>query len=166
MLPQPADFLGQDTSICSYDRVQLKATTSFNQYTWSTGSTAPAVIINQPGTYWLQVKDGNNCIGKDSIIISPKVCPTAFFMPTGFTPNNDGNNDVLRPLLRGDVVQYKFSIYNRWGQLILETTDIYKGWDGTLQGHPQSSGVFVWMCSYQFDGEEATTRRGTVVLIR
>ncbi len=166
MLPQPADFLGQDTSMCSYDRLQLKATTNFDRYTWSTGSSAAAIIINQPGMYWLQVKDGNNCVGKDSIIVNPKICPTAFFMPTGFTPNSDGNNDILRPILRGDVVQYKFRIYNRWGQLILETTDINKGWDGTYQGQPQSSGVFVWMCAYQFDGEEATTRQGTVVLIR
>ena len=166
MLPQPANFLGQDTSMCTYDRLQLKATANFNQYTWSTGSSGATIIINRPGMYWLQVKDGNNCVGKDSIVVNPKVCPTAFFMPTGFTPNNDGKNDILRPVLRGDVIQYKFRIYNRWGQLILETTDIDKGWDGTYQGQPQTSGVFVWMCAYQFDGELPQARQGTFVLIR
>lgn len=166
LLPQPAGFLSRDTSICLYDRMQLKPTTNFNQYTWSTGSRGSAITINQPGIYWLQVKDGNNCVGKDTIIVDPKVCPTAFFMPTGFTPNNDGKNDILRPLLRGNVVQYKFRIYNRWGELIIETTDPNKGWDGTLQGKPQTSGVFVWMCAYQFDGEPAKAQQGTVVLIR
>ena len=87
-------------------------------------------------------------------------------MPKGFTPNNDGKNDNLTPILRGDVVQYKFRIYNRWGQLILETTDLDKGWDGTYQGKSQSNGVFVWMCAYQFDGELPQTRQGTFVLIR
>jgi gliding motility-associated-like protein len=166
MLPQPAGFLGQDTSMCSYDRLQLKATTNFDQYTWSTGSSAAAIIVNQPGIYWLQVKDGNNCVGKDTVIVNPQVCPTAFFMPTGFTPNNDGKNDLLRPLLKGDVAHYKFRIYNRWGQLLLETTDPNKAWDGTYQGQPQSSGVFVWMCAYRFDGESPKAQQGTFVLIR
>jgi gliding motility-associated-like protein len=166
MLPPPAGFLGPDTSMCLYDRMQLKPAVNFNQYTWSTGSSAPAIIINQPGNYWLQVKDANNCVGKDTLVVDSKNCPTAFFMPTGFTPNNDGRNDLLRPVLRGNIVQYKFRIYNRWGELILETTDPDKGWDGTHRGQVQSNAVFVWICVYQFDGEPAKTQKGTFVLIR
>jgi gliding motility-associated-like protein len=167
MLPKPAAFLGQDTSICPhYDRLELKPMINFDQYKWSTGSSASAIMIKQPGIYWLQVKDDNGCVGKDSIIVNPKDCGKGFFVPTGFTPNNDGLNDLLKPILIGDVIQYRFWVYNRWGELIFETTDLTKGWNGTYKGADQSSGVFVWMCTYQFKDEQVKKEKGTFVLIR
>lgn len=166
MLTLPSGFLGPDTAICSYGDLQLKATKAFNQYTWSTGSPASSIVIRQPGLYWLRVKDANGCFGKDSVIVIPKECLKGFFMPTGFTPNNDGKNDLLKPILLGDVVQYRFWIYNRWGELVFETTDLTRGWNGTYKGQPQNSGVFVWMCQYQFEGETLVQEKGTVMLIR
>src|SRR5688572_9390763 len=166
MFPQPSGFLGPDTSICSYGDIQLKTMTSFNQYLWSTGGTASSIIIKQPGQYWLQVKDDNNCVGKDTIIVSPKDCGKGFFVPTAFTPNNDGKNDQLKPILLGNVIQYRFWIYNRWGELIFETNDPAKGWNGMYKGQPQSSSVFVWQCSYQFENETAKKEKGTFILIR
>ena len=166
LLAIPSKFLGPDTAICSYGDLQLKTTTSFSQYTWSTGSPSSSIIIKQPGVYWLQVKDGNGCIGKDSILVNPKDCLKGFFMPTGFTPNNDGKNDLLKPILLGDVVQYRLWIYNRWGELIFETADLTKGWNGVYKGVPQDGNVFVWMCKYQFEGEALKVEKGTAVLIR
>ncbi|HEY5966605.1 MAG TPA: gliding motility-associated C-terminal domain-containing protein [Chitinophagaceae bacterium] len=166
MLALPANFLGPDTAICSYGDLQLKTTAGFNQYTWSNGSLSSSIIIKQPGLYWLRVKDGNGCFGKDSIIVNQKECLKGFFMPTGFTPNTDGKNDLLKPILLGDVVQYKFWIYNRWGELVFETTDLNRGWNGVYKGLPQNSGVFVWMCQYQFEGETPKQEKGTAVLIR
>jgi gliding motility-associated-like protein len=166
LLPLPSGFLGPDTAICSFGDLQLKAATNFNQYRWSTGSPASAITIRDPGLYWLQVRDENGCNGKDSIIVNPKQCLKGFFMPTGFTPNNDGKNDLLKPILLGDVVYYHFWIYNRWGELIFETTDLTKGWNGTYKGLPQNGGVFVWMCKYQFEGEALKVEKGTGMLIR
>jgi gliding motility-associated-like protein len=167
LFPKPAGFLGPDTAICPYlDEVKLNANTNFNKYVWSTGSVASSVTIKKAGIYWLQVKDGNDCIGKDTIIVNPKDCGQGFYMPTGFTPNNDGKNDLLKPILLGDVVQYRFWVYNRWGELIFETTDLAKAWDGIYKGQPQTSGVFVWRCTYQFLNETIKEANGTVVLIR
>jgi gliding motility-associated-like protein len=166
LFPQPAGFLGPDTSICPYGDVQLKSTIPFDQYKWNTGSIAPNIIIKQPGMYWLQVQDDNDCIGKDTIIVNPKDCGKGFFVPTAFTPNNDGKNDLLKPILLGNVIQYHFWIYNRWGELIFETTDVTRGWDGMYKGQPQSSSVFVWQCSYQFLNETVKNEKGSFVLIR
>ena len=166
MLALPSGFLGPDTAICSYGDLQLKTTTGFNQYTWSNGSLSSSIIIKQPGLYWLRVKDVNGCFGKDSILVNQKECLKGFFMPTGFTPNTDGKNDLLKPVLLGDVVQYRFWIYNRWGELVFETTDVNRGWNGMYKGLPQNSGVFVWMCKYQFEGETLKQEKGTAVLIR
>ena len=166
MFPQPNGFLGPDTSICPYGGIQLKTMISFDQYLWSTGGIASSIIIKQPGIYWLQVKDENDCIGKDTIIVDPKDCGKGFFVPTAFTPNNDGKNDLLKPILLGNVKQYHFWIYNRWGELIFETNDLAKGWNGMYKGQLQSSSVFVWQCSYQFENETMKKENGTFVLIR
>jgi gliding motility-associated-like protein len=63
-------------------------------------------------------------------------------------------------------LKYSFSIYNRWGQVVFQTTDIHKGWDGHYGGAQQSMNTFVWICSYKFDNEEMKSQKGTVVLLR
>jgi gliding motility-associated-like protein len=133
-LPLPANFLPADSAICNYGTVQLSATGLFNSYIWNNSSTASAISISQPGLYWLQATDKNNCTGKDSVLIFPKECLKGLYVPSAFTPNNDGKNDLLKPFLLGNVKQYKFQIFNRWGQLVFETSDLTKGWNGNFSG--------------------------------
>ncbi len=120
----------------------------------------------QSGQYWLQVKDSKGCLGIDSILVLPKECLKGFFMPTAFTPNNDGKNDILKPVLLGNVKQYQFWIYNRWGQVVFHSVDLSKGWDGTYKQLNQDGNVFVWVCTYQFESEPLQSKKGTFVLIR
>src|SRR5690606_38473490 len=57
--------------------------------------------------------------------------------PTAFTPNGDGRNDDFSPIMEGvDEDEYLFSVFNRWGEKVFETTSIYKKWDGTFNGEP------------------------------
>lgn len=112
-MPLPSKFLPSDTSFCSYSQLILAPTNSFNSYLWSSGATTPNIIITQAGTYWLQVTDNNNCTGKENVTVSELDCSNRFYMPSAFTPNGDGKNDVLKPTLLGIVKQYKLSIYNR-----------------------------------------------------
>jgi gliding motility-associated-like protein len=166
LYPLPAGFLPIDTSICSYGSLQLKPTTFYKTYLWSTGAVSPSVSITQPGFYWLEVRDNNTCKGKDSIVVSPKDCLKGFYAPTAFTPNGDNRNDVFRPLLFGNVKKYQFTVYNRWGQIVFQTKELQKGWDGKVGGVPQQSNAFVWTCSYQFEGETQRTEKGSVMVIR
>jgi uncharacterized delta-60 repeat protein/gliding motility-associated-like protein len=101
-----------------------------------------------------------------TVTIDPVLCPMTFYMPTAFTPNRDGKNDICKPTLLGNIISYKFSIYNRWGQRIFETTNPQKGWDGKVSGFDTESNVFIWLCIFQFEGHVIENRRGTVVLIR
>jgi gliding motility-associated-like protein len=164
--PLPKNFLPGDKAICPYDELLLSASSAFNQYGWSTGSSQPSVTVSKPGLYWLEVQDNYGCAGKDSIVLLPKDCPEGFFMPNAFTPNNDGKNDNLKPVLLGNVAMYQFRIYNRWGQIVFSSSDITKGWDGTFNGVLQEAHVFIWTCSYQFSGQAAHHEKGTVMLIK
>lgn len=166
ILPAPAAFLPADTSICTYGDLLIKTNRAYNKYVWSNGAMSSSITVTQPGTYWLQVTDNNGCAGKDTINVIPKECLLGFFMPTGFTPNHDGKNDLLSPILLGDVVKYTFSVYNRWGQLVFQSSDWKQGWDGKYNGIDQPSAVFIWTCIYQFRGESQQYKKGTAVLIR
>ncbi|HEV3249648.1 MAG TPA: gliding motility-associated C-terminal domain-containing protein, partial [Puia sp.] len=125
----PTDFLPSDTSICQYGRLTIQPIHNFQNYLWNDLSTASTLLINQPGWYWLQVTDGNNCMGKDSIHIIQKQCVEGLFVPNAFTPNNDGHNDLFRPIILGNLVKFRFSVYDRWGKKVFDTTKPLPGWD-------------------------------------
>lgn len=164
--PLPTNFLPSQLVKCFYSTVTVQPNSSFDKYSWNTGATTPAINIMTPGTYTLQVTDANGCIGQDSISIRDSACKEYFYIPTAFTPNGDGKNDIFKPVFAGLVTECSFSIYNRLGQKIFSSNNIANGWDGTINGHPQPSGTYVWICSYQLYQQTAMTQKGTVVLIR
>jgi gliding motility-associated-like protein len=164
--PPPANFLPSDTSICAYESIIIHAKSGFSNYTWSDNSSGRSITIKQPGLYFLVVTDQNNCSGTDSIMVNSKQCAIGFHIPNAFTPNSDGRNDFFKPLLYGNIVAYKFTVYNRWGQPVFETADPSKGWDGNVNGTPQDTNTFAWICQYQLSGEPPKSEKGTVVLVR
>ena len=166
LYPSPALFLPADTAICTFGSIVLNPLRNYNAYQWSSGSNTSSLSITQPGTYWLEVTDANNCKGRDSVIVNPKECLKGLYVPSGFTPNGDGKNDVLKPFLFGNVKIYEFRVFNRWGETVFVTNDPYTGWNGLYKGVPQDANVFIWSCRYQLEGEEEKMGRGTVVLIR
>ena len=166
ILPSPFNFLPGDTSVCSYGTLQLSSKAAFSKYLWNTNAVTSSINITQPGIYWLQVKDFNNCTGKDSIIVAQKDCLKGFFIPNAFSPNNDGKNDIYRPMLFGKVMQYEFAIYNQWGEIVFKSVDVNKGWDGKYKALPQDGNIFIWTCKYQFENEPIKIEKGTVLLLR
>lgn len=166
LLPLPAAFLQSDTAICNYGSTALTPLASYPQYLWSTGSRQASISITQPGLYWLQVTDQNNCTGRDSILVTLKECMRGVYVPAAFTPDNNGRNDLFRPLVFGDLAKYEFVVYDRAGQVLFRSTTPGRGWDGRFNGVPLSSGVYVWICHYQLSGETASMQKGTVLLMR
>ena len=166
LLPSPANFLKKADSICSYEDLVIAATGTFNQYQWSTGAVEKQVKIARPGTYWLTVTDPNGCMGTDSISVYQKNCMQGAYIPTAFTPNNDGLNDVFRALVFGKVKSFKLQVFSREGQLIFQTTDPLKGWDGVYKGMSNSTTTVVWQCFYQLENRQPEYQKGTVTIIR
>ena len=88
------------------------------------------------------------------------------YVPTAFTPNNDGLNDFLRPILMGIKEVRYFSIFNRWGHLLFEMKTDQPGWDGTLKGVPQAAQVVVWVLEGLGIDNNIYRQKGTTVLVR
>jgi gliding motility-associated-like protein len=90
---------------------------------------------------------------------------TSVYVPTGFTPNNDGLNDILR-VIGTTVKKLEFSIYNRWGERIFYTTNILQGWDGTVKGRQQTTGTYAYYLKAELLDGSIQIKKGTITLIR
>ncbi|BAV06271.1 gliding motility-associated C-terminal domain-containing protein [Filimonas lacunae] len=161
-----SQVLPDDTTICSYDRITLTSIIPLNSRVWQTNSTAASIDVSA-GVYWLTGKDMHNCTVKDTIWVYGEKClDHGMYMPTAFTPDHDGKNDVFRPVFSGKVSQYRFSVYNRYGQQVFTSTQLNQGWDGTFKGSYSDMNVYVWVCQYQLDGGPLQVEKGTVTLLR
>jgi gliding motility-associated-like protein len=162
----PSNFLKPTDSICNGANLNVSAIRNFSSYQWSTGERGHVAQLQAPGLYWLEVIDDNGCAGRDTISIFQKQCLSGIFFPNAFTPNGSGKNDIFKPIISRKLTQYYFAIYNRWGGRVFETSDPSKGWNGAMNAPSQVSGLFVWTCSYQFEGAQPHVERGTVMVIR
>ncbi len=88
------------------------------------------------------------------------------YVPTGFTPNNDGKNDKFTPFPVGMKSYKYFRVFNRWGQLVFSTSKLHDGWDGKLGGRDQATGTYVWMIEGVTKDDRVITKKGTITLIR
>ena len=141
-------------------------------YAWSPATGLNNVNTLQPSStllnnlvYTLTVSSPEGCTAKDDVSITV-FKGSAIYVPSGFTPNNDGLNDKLKPSYIGIKKLNYFSVYNRWGELIFTTADMSKGWDGTIKGKMQNSGTFIWIVSaVDYDGKKLQLK-GTTTIIR
>ena len=119
-------------------------------------------------SYWVQAAEGSaNSFGyqvKSNSNIIDLFRETEMYLPNAFRPL--GVNTIFKPVATGfGGSNYLFQIYNRWGQLIFESTDYDHGWDGTYKGKPSQQGAYVYRLVYQNVFDETKQQQGTVMLI-
>lgn len=135
--------------------------------TWLDTRTSYTPIFKGPTDqlYTITITTNSGCVTVDTQLV--KTVPKAeIYVPSAFTPNNDGLNDVLKPVAYAVKEIRYFKIFNRWGQLVYEKKDILSGWDGRLAGSEQGSQVFVWIIEAIGVDNSIITKKGTVTLIR
>jgi gliding motility-associated-like protein len=157
--PQPN--LGESQMVCTGDTL-LISPGKFDAYSWQDGSTGDEFAVTRAGTYSVTVT--NICGSKQAETgITEQTCIINF--PNAFTPNHDGKNDQFKILNAYNLAGYHLTIYNRWGQMVFESADYSKGWDGKFNGADQDQGVYVFFCEYNKSGIHKEFR-GTVTLLR
>ncbi len=88
-------------------------------------------------------------------------------VPNAFTPNNDGLNDFLFPLNAYKTTNLLFRVYSRVGQMVFETRDWTKRWDGRFKGQPADLGTYVWILTYtDIDTGERKQQKGSTILLK
>jgi gliding motility-associated-like protein len=159
--------LPDDTTLCRQEFILLDVSFPNSTYLWSDGIREPMRRITQPGLYKITLYNACDTLTEE-IDVLYRDYDCNFFFPTAFTPNDDGLNDVFLPYLE-DVVAMRLQVFTRWGEMVFESTDQTKGWDGTYKGEPVQDGVYTWKVELTIDESGYTythTSGGTVTLFR
>ena len=93
-------------------------------------------------------------------------CVDGIHIPTGFSPNGDGNNDFYSIITGKDVASFTFSIYDRWGNMIFKTSEKGFKWDGTSKGQLCNAGIYAFVCEAIYFNGSAELRSGNITLVR
>ena len=145
-----------------------------NTYAWNFGDNTSSILTNPlhtystPGNYYITLVATNSFGCPDTTVygVIEVIAPLHISMPSAFTPNGDEHNDKFNMIFQPLMQSMDLQIYNRWGQLIYETTDIKSGWDGTFNGEPQPIGVYTYIVSATFNDGRTATKQGNVTLLR
>ena len=150
----------------------LKARQFGDDVLWTPGTSlntqtsyAPVFTGSFDQLYTIQIKTPGGCVTTDTQLVKT-VAKVDILVPTAFTPNGDGLNDILRPILFGITQLHYFKIFSRRGQQLFETTQAGSGWDGTLKGIPQGSQVVVWIAEGLGVDNKIYSRKGNSLLVR
>ncbi len=125
----------------------------------------PTFRGRDPQLYFIELRTNTGCLTVDTQLVKTHK-KIEIYVPSGFTPNGNGVNDYLRPILMGfEKVNY-FRIYDRWGKLLFEMKSDRPGWDGKTGNTPQEMQSVVWMIeAVDVDGV-VHHKQGTTVIIR
>jgi len=134
----------------------------------------PLATPNETTVYYVEVMETISeagCRGVDSVVVvvlDPPCEPPYIFVPTGFTPNGDGENDILYVYGNGidPDKEFYFAVYSRWGQMVFETTDPATGWDGTFKGEALPPDVFGYYLKCNCFNREEYFEKGNITLLR
>jgi gliding motility-associated-like protein len=158
--PLPVNFTNtsiSDLSTCTWD--------------FGDGNTSNTVNANhvyaEPGNYTVQLTVVNSlgCTDVETLVISVLSEPSLIIIPNVFTPNGDGNNDLF--LITSERIEsYRLQLFNRWGNLIVESVDPSKGWDGQINGEPASEGTYFYQLEAIGSDLKEYTKTGFFDLLR
>ncbi len=162
-----------------YDSASFKnvSTGVLTKWSWDFGN-GQTDTIDKPSVQYYSIPNNDDAYAVRLAVADTSGCTDTTYhfikvvnncyiaVPTAFTPNGDGLNDYLYPLNAYKATHLLFRVYNRNGELIFETRDWSKKWDGTLRGVPQASGVYVWMLEYNDATNRKISLKGTTALIR
>ena len=171
ILPAPNLVIMNDTTITYPECVNLVASGA-NSYEWEPA--ADLVCATCPTTlacpsisteYCVTGKSAQGCETTECVFITVDIICGDVFVPSAFSPDNDGENDVLC-VYSNCMTEIDFKVYNRWGELVFETANPNICWDGTWKNKPLNAAVFVYMLEGYLINGEKVSQKGNISLIR
>ena len=164
-------FAGNDTSIVVNQPLRLTGSGAEFIEWWpsnflsTTRGANPVALLNDHFTYYMRAYTSEGCYADDTINVRVFKTKPDVFVPNAFRPGGTQNN-VLRPIMAGISKLSYFQVYNRWGQLVFQTSQPGYGWDGRIGGKLQDPGTFVWVVKAEDFLGQWIVKKGTAVLIR
>lgn len=165
----------KDTLVCFNTSVPFSLTGNQQQivsYNWNipANRASAELVANKDQEVIVKITDRNGCSSSDTATVSVKACSPpekCLLVPTAFTPNNDGINDRVGPVTNGCRIEnLDFKIYNRWGEVVFQSSNLSNKWDGRFKGGLLASDSYVFHCTYTTDDGQQRSQSGNIMLIR
>jgi len=159
--------LGKDSCLGTQSNITIRATSGYEKYYWMnrlSPDTSSFYTVTQPGKYAVSVN--NTCGSKEVEIQVFDSCEYSIYLPTAFTPNADGKNDVFRIPSMNKNKLLVLNIYNRTGQLVFQTNNASVGWDGTYKNEPLDTGTYFYYTEMEGITGKRLAKKGYVLLLR
>ena len=131
----------------------------------------PVFNYNKNTEYTITLRSNLGCVTIDTLLVRTVTeysgdLPADFFVPKAWTPNGDGKNDILFPFPAKIKELRYFRVFNRWGQLMFETNQLMKGWNGMYNGRPQVMDSYSWIAEGVGIDGIIIKRTGNAALLR
>lgn len=178
--PSPGVHAGDDREVVfgAQDVLDIVNSNDVIRWNWTpadflscTNCPSPVSKPYRSMEYVVEVFNDYNCSAKDTVLLKAVCTQGGIYIPTAFSPNYDGNNDLF--VIRGTGVRIVRSmrIYNRWGEILFEKKDFYpndnsSGWNGRYKGIDQPAESYVYFVEMECSAGEIFTRKGTVTIVR
>lgn len=154
-----------DTTFCKGEELVLMHPATNLTYSWN-GHFDSTVTIREQGRYDIIASDANGCNRTFTVHVQEEDCNNnSFYMPNAFTPNDDGKNDVFRIPERSLASLQEFSVYDRWGERVFNTTDKRISWNGYRNGKRCAAGTYAYFIR-GIRNNKGLEVKGTVTLVR
>ncbi len=172
---QPSLNNSSDTTIIIGEYVNLWSNSDQSSitYQWSPATALscsdcpnPVAQPLQNTTYTVLITDSMHCFQVSGTVYIEVKEEYSLDVPTAFTPNGDGNNDIVYVRGWGLKQLLEFKIYNRWGECVFETDDLHKGWDGTFKGMKQDMDTYAYTVKAVTFGNKTLVKNGLINLLR
>lgn len=174
--PNPSVSASDDQLLMRGSGVEIDAISPDQvQYHWSpdyklscTDCQNPVASPEQDTSYIVTAinKYGCKAVDRLNIRVIEDCSGNTIFVPNTFSPNGDGQNDVLRVLGPGVASVKEFRVFNRWGQMVFSSTDTNVGWDGTFNGQELNPGVYMYYMDVECINGQRSVKKGDVTLLR
>ncbi len=181
VFPRPVFNIIKDTiNVSVGSSVTLNTANSADIISWSwtppaglscTNCPTPIAAPAKNTRYTATVSNAGGCIAQDNVTVNIFCSKGEVFIPNTFSPNNDGANDVFYPRGRGVAIVKRMQVFNRWGNMVFSRNnfalnDAQAGWNGTFNGQPLNSDVFIYQIEVVCSSNEVYVLKGDISLIR
>ncbi|GAB3500053.1 hypothetical protein GCM10027341_24580 [Spirosoma knui] len=165
---RPQLELGPNKELCGAEVFTINPTYAEGTFSWQDGVTSVERVVKSSGVYRASVR--NDCATvTDSVEVGYGDCDCVIYAPNSFTPNADGMNDIFLPYGCGDITITSLAIFNRWGEVIFQTSTEPFRWDGLYQNLLCPSGVYAWRVNYDLRQRNTVSHKqqqGAITLVR
>ena len=168
-IPQYDFYLPEDTTLCMGQTFILSPYINSTYYNlmWENGSTNRYREIDTSGTYIMTYSHKScNHQGTDEINVLFENCDFFIYVPNTFTPDKDGLNDGFAPVIYGEFTDYSFRIFDRWGEVIFESSTHGESWKGTYKNEMVKTDVYVWKLIVKPKKDKEITQTGKVTILK